>query len=80
MSKNSYSSLRKNIETVRYIANIQGLSVGDRARCGEYGVVECYQSAADNKYGRRMFKVSKSTKVRNGGGHTMKSLRKAIEG
>lgn len=63
-----------------YIANIQGLSLRDRARCGAYGVVECYQTASANKYGHRMFKVSGSTEIRNGGGWTMKSLRKAIEG
>lgn len=71
--------MKKN-DNSRLVSNIQGLSLGDRAHCGEFGVVECYQTASANKYGRRMFKVSGAKAIRNGGGWTMKSLRKAIEG
>lgn len=62
------------------ISNIKGLSLGDRAKCGDYGVVECYELARDNKNGHRMFKVSASKKIRNGGGWTTKSLVEAIRG
>lgn len=65
------------------IRNINGLSYGDRAYCGPYGTITCYQDAG---YGcgfgirnSRMFSVANSTKLRNGGNWTMKALRKAIE-
>lgn len=71
-----------NNEISRIISNINGLSVGDRAYCGLYGVIECYKSATDNRHGKRLFKVSNSNSffLKNGGNYTMKSLRHAISG
>lgn len=74
----------KTLNKTNVINNINGLSEGDTAYCGPYGTVTCTKSAA---YiggivipGSRRFKVSSSTKLRNGGNWTMKSLRKAICG
>lgn len=60
----------------RYIKNINGLSVGDRAHCGRFGIIECYKPATFIK--SRKFKVSKSTVLTNRGNWDMTSLRKAI--
>lgn len=60
------------------IRNINGLSLGDRAYCGPYGTVTCTKKACAITKSPRRFKVEHSTKIRNGGNHTMKSLRKAI--
>lgn len=60
------------------LRNINGLSLGDRAYCGPYGIVTCTKAAAE-KRGARRFKVANSTRLRNGGGWTMANLRKAIE-
>ena len=61
------------------LANINGLSLGDRAYCGPYGTVTCTKKACAVTKSPRRFKVSNSTKIRNGGNWTMKSLRKAIK-
>ena len=66
--------------------NINGLSEGDRAYCGPYGIVTCTRRASYNvrgcaaKYKRntRRFKVTNSIKIANGGNYTMRSLRKMI--
>ena len=58
------------------LANINGLSLNDKAYCGPYGVVQCVKSAS--QAGMRRFTVSGSKKIRNGGNWTMSSLRKAI--
>lgn len=60
------------------INNINGLSIGDRAYCGPYGTITCTKKACSITKSPRKFKVSNSIKIRNGGNHTMKSLRKAI--
>lgn len=66
-------------DSVRILKNINGLSVGDRARCGRYGVVECYRSARQTKSGVRKFKVSGSTVLANRGNWTMSALREAFK-
>ena len=67
------------------LRNINGLSIGDRAYCGPYGTITCTRAASSVKgvtpkftRGARRFKVSNSSKLRNGGNWTMKALRKAI--
>ena len=67
------------------LKNINGLSVGDRAYCGPYGTITCTKAATSVKgivpvrvRGARRFKVSNSTKLRNGGNWTWANLRKAI--
>ena len=64
------------------LKNINGLSVGDRAYCGPYGTITCTKKAVwvgeSVVRGSRRFKVTNSTKVRNGGNYSMKALRKAI--
>lgn len=67
------------------IANINGLSLGDRAHCGPYGIITCTKAATCikgvtpvRKRGARRFKVSNSIYLRNGGNWTMSALRKAI--
>ena len=57
-------------------ANINGLSLGDKAYCGPYGVVTCRSSKKYN--GKRTFSIAGSTKLRNGGNWTMSAIRKAI--
>ena len=69
----------KTLDKRHMINNINGLSVGDRAYCGPYGTITCTKKACALTKSPRRFKVSNSTKLRNGGNHTMKSLRKAIE-
>ena len=61
------------------LANIAGLSKGDRAYCGPYGTVTCTKAASETKNRRRVFKVSGSQKLRNGGNWSWKALREAIE-
>ena len=82
----------KNMCKESVIANINGLSVGDRAHCGPYGIIPygiitCTKSATTvkgitpvRKRGARRFKVTNSVFLRNGGNWTMKALRKAICG
>lgn len=70
---------RKTLDRKHMLANINGLSLGDRAYCGPYGTITCTKKACALTKSPRRFKVSNSTKIRNGGNHTMKSLRKAIE-
>ena len=64
------------------IRNINGLSEGDKAYCGPYGTITCTKRAAYvdgvRRKNTRRFKVANSSKIRNGGNHTIKSLRKAI--
>lgn len=60
------------------LKNINGLSLGDRAYCGPYGTITCTKKACAITKSPRRFKVANSSKIRNGGNHTMKSLRKAI--
>jgi hypothetical protein len=64
------------VDTNRILRNINGLSVGDRAHCGHYGIVECYAPAFPGR--TRKFKVSKSTVLSNRGNWDMTALRKAI--
>jgi hypothetical protein len=64
------------VDTNRILRNINGLSVGDRAHCGHYGIVECYAPAVPGRV--RKFKVSKSTVLSNRGNWDMTALRKAI--
>lgn len=68
----------KVLDNQHMLANINGLSVGDRAHCGPYGIVECYKSASTNRSGKRLFKVIGSKLIHNGGNYTMGALRKAI--
>ena len=60
------------------LKNINGLSLGDRAYCGPYGTITCTKKACAITKSPRRFKVANSSKIHNGGNHTMKSLRKAI--
>lgn len=69
----------KTLDRKHMIANINGLSLGDRAYCGPYGTITCTKKACALTKSPRRFKVSNSSKIRNGGNHTMKSIRKAIE-
>ena len=69
------------------LKNINGLSVGDRAHCGPYGIITCTKAASRSakgiscqKRGARLFKVANSKMLRNGGNWTMTKLRKAIAG
>ena len=68
----------KHLNRNAMIRNINGLSLGDRAYCGPYGTITCTKKACAMTKSPRRFKVANSTKIRNGGNHTMKSLRKAI--
>ena len=68
----------KTLRKESVIANINGLSLGDRAYCGPYGTVTCTKKACSVTKSPRRFKVANSTKLRNGGNWTMKTLRKAI--
>lgn len=70
----------KTLNQKAMLANINGLSKGDRAYCGPYGTVTCTESAREAKNGVRRFKVSGSEKLRNGGNWTLANLRKAIAG
>lgn len=65
---------------VTMIRNINGLSVGDSAYCGQYGKITCTRAANRVTKKPRLFKVAKSTLIRNGGNWTMTNLRKAIVG
>ena len=69
----------KTLDRKHMIANINGLSLGDRAYCGMYGTITCTKKACSATKSPRRFKVAHSSKIRNGGNHTMKSIRKAIE-
>jgi len=61
------------------LANIGGLSLGDRAYCGPFGTVTCVRPAWDDPAGVRRFKVEGGTRLPNGV-WTMKELRRAIAG
>ena len=62
----------------RYIANINKLAWGRQTNCGEFGIIRC-DSHADNYWSaHRLFAVTKSKKLGNGGTWTFGSLRKAI--
>lgn len=67
------------------LRNIGGLSVGDRAYCGPYGVIKCTNAASEwvpNAKTPRKFSVSgnKNGVLRNRGNYTMMQIRKAICG
>jgi len=68
--------MKNNTDKTAVIRNINGLSEGDRAHCGKYGIITCTKRAVAKQ--PRKFKVSKSSSLRNGGNWTMKNLRKAI--
>lgn len=68
----------KTLNAEAMIRNINGLSLGDKAYCGPYGTVKCYQSKSI--HGARKFSVSGSSKLINRGGYTMSQLRNAICG
>ena len=80
----------KTLNKIAMIKNINGLSEGDRAFCGPYGVVTCIKSAThciiasdgtlipQTIRGARRFKVQNSSKIPNGRNYSMKCLRKAI--
>lgn len=82
----------KTMNKTAVINNINGLSLGDRAYCGPYGIITCTKSAgyrracacmgvvesASGKRGSRRFKVENSKRLRNGGNWTFANLRKAI--
>ena len=76
----------KSLNKRAVIANINGLSVGDRAFCGPYGIITCTRAATTKgviptrKRGSRRFKVSNSVYLSNGGNWSMRSLREAING
>lgn len=62
----------------RYIRNINKLSLNRSTNCGEFGIVKCDHEAYNFWSNKRLFIVSKSKKLRNGGSWTYSSLRKAI--
>lgn len=67
--------------TEALIKNINGLSEGQRAHGGQYGIITCTKRASSwspNAKVPRKFSVSGSTKIQNRGNYTMKQLRKAI--
>lgn len=66
-------------EKARLLRNINGLSAGDRARCGRFGVVECYRAARDEKTGVRKFKTTGATAIANRGNWTYAAIRRAIK-
>ena len=68
----------KELSASAMLRNINGLSKGDVAYCGQYGVVTCTESAREPKTGVRKFKVSGSSRLRNGGNWTMNAIRRAI--
>lgn len=72
----------KTLNREAVIRNINGLSEGDKAYCGPYGTITCTRKAAYvdgvRRRNSRRFTVANSSKIRNGGNHTIKSLRKAI--
>lgn len=67
-----------------YIANINKLSKpslyykSPAVDCGEFGIVRLDHAAKHDIYGKRIFIVSKSKKIANGGNWTFAGLRKAI--
>ena len=83
--KNTTNTKQKVLNIDAMIRNINGLSVGDRACCGPYGIVTCTNAASDwvpNAKVPRKFSVSanKNGKLRNRGNYTMKQIRTAICG
>lgn len=63
------------------INNINGLSEGQTAYCGPYGIIRCTKRASEwspNPRVPRKFSVSRSSKIQNRGNYTMSQLRKAI--
>jgi hypothetical protein len=68
----------KTLNKEKMILNIRGLSKGDRAYCGPFGTVQCTKAASESKTGKRMFKVSSSSKLTNRGNWTFKALKEAI--
>jgi len=69
----------KTLNKTKMLANIGGLSKGDRAYCGPYGTVQCTKAASESKSGRRIFKVTGSRMIANRGNWTMQALREAIQ-
>ena len=68
----------KELSASAMLRNINGLSKGDVAYCGQYGAVTCTASARESKTGVRKFKVSGSSRLRNGGNWTMNAIRRAV--
>ncbi len=71
----------KKLTNEAMLRNIGGLSVGQKAYCGPYGVITCTSRASEwspNPRVPRKFSVSGSTRLTNRGNYTMKQLRKAI--
>ena len=73
----------KKLNRKSVLANINGLSLGDRAYCGPYGTITCTKSATGSangtfQRGTRRFKVANSTKIANGGNYSMATLRNII--
>ena len=68
----------KELAASAMLRNINGLSKGDVAYCGPYGTVTCTESAGESKTGVRKFKVSGSSRLRNGGNWTMTAIRRAV--
>lgn len=60
------------------LRNINGLTKGDVAYCGPYSTITCTESAKESKSGVHKFKVSGSSRLRNGGNWTMNAIRRAI--
>ena len=69
----------KTLNKTKMLANIGGLSRGDRAYCGPYGTVQCTKAASESKSGRRIFKVTGSRMIANRGNWTMTALGEAIQ-
>lgn len=46
--------------------------------CGDFGIIRLDHAAKHDIYGKRIFIVSKSKKIANGGNWTFAGLRKAI--
>lgn len=72
--------MTKMLNPTAMIRNINSLSIGDSAYCGEYGKITCTRAANKETKKPRLFKVAQSKLLRNGGMWTMTNLRKAIAG
>lgn len=76
-TKKERKDMTKNNEK-NALRNINGLSEGDRAYCGKYGIITCTKRACRLTKSPRKFKVAKSSVLRNGGNWSYRKLREAI--
>lgn len=75
--KNKAKTRVKRLTRKAMLANINGLSLGDRAYCGPYGTVTCVRAAG--KGGRRLFSVSGTDRLPKRRSWTIGEIREAVE-